>query len=246
MFEKEFRIQQKPVIICMAFIFASMSHNAFASSIANWQGYYIGGQIGKASSRSSWKYENANYFNTLGSTVVGNDFNLNTNGKYRGGYVGFNYQMDSFILGIEASALNTDLDASILSPFFPASDHYNSQLRWITTIKARLGYAYNQWLVSLTGGWARGSVAVTLNDVIANVRANKTQVANGWTVGPAIDYKFTNNFSVGLEYDYTKLKMNNQTISCASCVGSGAGFGVPLVDSVIKIQAVTARLSYYL
>ncbi len=62
-------------------LFLTLSTNVFAG---DWEGFYIGGQYGKAKSRTDWTYSNSNYFNTSGATVLGSDFNVNSTGNIGG------------------------------------------------------------------------------------------------------------------------------------------------------------------
>jgi hypothetical protein len=64
-----------------AALFLTLSTNVLAGG---WEGFYIGGQYGKAKSRTDWTYANANYFNTSGATVLGSDFNVNSTGNIGG------------------------------------------------------------------------------------------------------------------------------------------------------------------
>jgi outer membrane immunogenic protein len=222
---------------------------------ASWSGFYIGAQLGKGWNRADWQYTNSNYFNTHGLlipnylsvpglTPVGMDFDLDANGMMGGGNIGFNYQHGSLILGLEAAILDGDFKTDQQSPFF-STDRYTSNVRWFSTVKGRIGYAYRQWLIYINGGWAGGDVSLSLNDNIDNVYAHSTQWANGWTVGAGIDYKMTEHFSLGVAYDYIQLQLNNAVVSCADC-NIGLLFGTPMVDSRIRTQSVMARLTYFI
>jgi opacity protein-like surface antigen len=63
-------------------------------------------------------------------------------------------------------------------------------------------------------------------------------------VGPAIEYMITDSITLGLAYDYTKLKLNNKSLSCPNC-GTGDGAGTPAVNGTLKTNNVTTRISYF-
>lgn len=208
-----------------------------------WNGFYISGQLGSSWNTTDWNYTNANFFNTSGATLLGDDFSSSNWGKTVGANAGFNYQTGNLLLGIDGGYVNTDLNETNPNPFFPATESFTTYLHYITTAKARVGYALKKWLFNVNGGWAGGSVFLSIQDPGAAVKANTTQWANGWTVGTGIDYKVSKHVALGVAYDYVKLSVNNATVTCPSC-GTGVGLGTPTVDGDVKTQLVSARLSY--
>jgi outer membrane immunogenic protein len=209
-----------------------------------WEGFYVGGQYGKAKSRTDWTYNNPNYFNTQGTTVLGSDFNVNSTGNIGGLYMGYNYLFSLFLIGVEGSLQKASLNNTTASPYFPATDSETTNINRFGVVKGRLGYAYESWLLSLGGGWATGKAYLSVQNAGNNVVASSSQWVNGWTTGTAIEYKITEGFSIGLAYDYLKLKLNNKTLPCSNC-GTGVGLGAPAVTNTIKTNSVTTRLSYY-
>jgi opacity protein-like surface antigen len=222
-------------------IFLTASMNVIAGG---WEGFYFGGQYGKAKSRTDWTYDNANYFNTLDSTVLGSNFNVNSTGNIGGLYLGYNYVMSLFVIGFEGSLQKASLNNTTASPFFPATDSESTNINRFGALKGRIGYAYQSWLLSLGGGWATAKASLSVQDASNNVIASSSQWVNGWTTGTAVEYKVSDGFSLGLAYDYIKLKLNNKSLSCPNC-GTGVGLGSPVVNYTMKTNTVTTRLSYY-
>lgn len=214
-----------------------------AVTAAQWGGVYIGGQLGGAWSHTDWHYDNHNWFNTIGPTLVGTNFDLDASGVLGGGQAGFNYQSGAWVFGVEGSAAGADLDASRRSPFFPASDTYSTKISWLTTVTGRVGYAQDRWLAYAKAGWAGADIELTLFDHDTPVRAQSSTWANGWTVGGGAEYALAKGFSVAVEYDYADLDTDRWTVRCPTCPG-GVGGGVPIVDGDITVQSVTARLNY--
>jgi outer membrane immunogenic protein len=56
-----------------------------------WGGFYVGGQLGGAWSDTDWRYDNHNWFNTIGPALVGTNFDIDVSGIIGGGQAGFNY-----------------------------------------------------------------------------------------------------------------------------------------------------------
>jgi outer membrane immunogenic protein len=109
----------------------------------NWTGFYAGVHAG-----GGWA--------DLGIGDTGTGF-------IGGGQVGFNYQVNQWVWGLEAdisgSGIKNNL-ASIGTPFGPITANFN----WnsLTTLAPRFGYASDNWLVygKVGGAWADVSVSV--------------------------------------------------------------------------------------
>jgi len=106
----------------LAFITPALATDLISSSATTWQGFYVGGQLGGAWSDTDWRYDNHNWFNTIGADLVGTRFDIDASGILGGGQAGFNYQSGPWVVGIEGSVAGADLDGTIRSPFFPTSD----------------------------------------------------------------------------------------------------------------------------
>ncbi len=212
-------------------------------TVTQWGGLYIGGQVGGAWSTMDWRFDNANYFNTLGPNVLGTDFDHDASGVLGGGQAGFNYQAGAWVLGIEGSATAADLRDSIQSPFFPGFDAYTTEASWLATVTGRVGYASDRWLAYAKGGWAGADLRLNFYEANTGIRASSTDWTNGWTVGGGVEYALGRALSLALEYDYVGLDTDGWTLPCAGC-GSGVGGGAPVVDGDVAIQSVTARVNY--
>lgn len=222
-------------------LFAEMCF--LSAPCTSWQGVYFSAQIGNEWSQTHDRFTNRNYFNTLGSRLLGSRFNFHSDGCIRGGAVGYNCQRNCFVAGFECGTQNLNLKKNRASPFFPEVDVYTSNLQWVNSAKARVGYAYKRLLSFFTGGWAGGTVALTLTDTEEGVVANSRKWANGWTIGAGADYKIFDCLSLGLSYDYYQLSYHKKRTSCPTC-GSGVGLGTPIVNSFLQVQTLTLRLNW--
>jgi len=99
----------------------------------SWAGFYLGGQVGYGMDSVRWRNLGASAFfsppNSLtldrGSGVIG------------GGQLGYNFQYNRLVFGIEGSVSAADFDRSFASPYFPATDVWSSRLTWLTTVTGR-------------------------------------------------------------------------------------------------------------
>jgi outer membrane immunogenic protein len=207
-----------------------------------WGGFYVGGQLGGAWSETDWQYQNHNWFNTLGPTIVINTFDMDGSGLLGGGQAGFNYQSGAWLFGIEGSVAGADLSDSRPSPFFPTIDRYTSDITVLTTVTGRVGYARGRWLAYAKGGYAGADLELTLFDRIERVRASSDVWADGWTVGAGGEYALSPSLSLAVEYNYADLDTGDWRLRC-NCPG-GVGGGTPVMAGDIALQSVTARLNY--
>src|SRR5205085_386043 len=75
-----------------------------------------------------------------------------------------------------------------------------TKLRWLTTVRARLGYAWDRSLLYVTGGLAGGGVKSSVS--VAQFVGGPTLFSGstsdtrwGWTVGAGYEYAFTRTIS---------------------------------------------------
>jgi outer membrane immunogenic protein len=217
-----------------------------APAVADWSGFYAGGQLGAGWSNSDWDQINANYFNTIGPVLLGTETSINDTGFIGGVYGGYNGQIGPWVIGVEVdiTSVSDAVSKRMTSPFF-ATDSYKSQLDWLGSITGRFGYAWERWLLYGRGGWAGGEVRMRLNDPVLGIEAAKDTWSNGWTLGAGVEYKVQDCFSLGLAYDYAALDLNAEPLSCPLC-GTGPGFGSPIIDSDLRLQSLMVRATYYI
>jgi outer membrane immunogenic protein len=151
-------------------------------SIYNWTGPYAGLNLGY-----QWGQVTNNV--TEPSGIAG------------GGQIGYNWQMNPFVFGVE-----TDIQASAADDTFAP---YKFSNPWFGTLRGRIGFAVNNVLLYGTAGLAYGE----LKGEFFGLEEDKTLV--GWTAGAGIEYGFTQNWSAKLEYLYMDLGSRTYSITGA-------------------------------
>jgi outer membrane immunogenic protein len=140
--------------------------------------------------------------------------NFNTGGGIIGGTIGYNYQFGQWLLGGEA-----DLDWSNIQGTFSgtalggaAAFSLSSQLNWLETTRARVGWVWNRALFYGTAGAALGGVTTNASATAAGaaITASDTQTRFGWAAGAGVEYAFTNNISAKVEYLHVDLGTQTQ------------------------------------
>ena len=112
---------------------------------------------------------------------------------------GWNYQLDSFVMGIEADWALGGTVATNDDPLILTDLSFNN----IATLRARMGMAFDNTLFYFTGGLA--AVDMEFGADIAGTADSESQWVYGWTVGGGLEHAFTQNFSGRIEYLYVSL-----------------------------------------
>ena len=151
-----------------------------------WTGFYVGGHLG-----AGWSGDG---------------------GFLGGGQAGFNYQIGQSVLGVEgqlsATSIKDTVSAIVISPGFAvASASAEARLDWITTLAARVGWAFDRWLAygKVGGAWAHVSVDVlaNLNSIAgsASVSGSSNKTVSGWMLGFGAEYALWDNWTAKIEYN---------------------------------------------
>ena len=183
--------------------------------IFTWTGIYIGGQIGYAWASGSHNFTGFDpFFGPLGGTFLSTSAGGTPSGVIGGANVGYNYQINQWVLGLEGSVDGTSLSNTAVLAFPDGTSltaHTKADIQG--SIRGRLGVAWDRALIYATGGVAFGGFNTDFSlfnggagliggfPFFANGNVSTTRV--GWTVGGGIQYAITNNWSVRAEYRYT-------------------------------------------
>jgi len=141
----------------------------------NWTGFYAGLVGGHAWGRT--EHNRAGEFDA--------------NGYLLGGTIGYNFEIDDFVYGVEGDLVWTDTAGT----FGTAS----TNIDWVGTLRARAGYDFNGILPYVTGGFALSEI----KGVDTAVPYNTSEVQLGLTVGAGLEVGVTDAISVRAEYSYT-------------------------------------------
>ena len=141
----------------------------------SWTGCYVGVEGGGNWGRSE---QIARSGAAAGASITGG-FDLS--GGIAGGTVGCNYQISNFVIGVENdfSWTNKKGSAPDQLPFNTGAISTTSE-KWIDTLRGRVGYSWDRYLLYVTGGgaWADTSVNVT-----RLVSVTDSQTRTGWVAG---------------------------------------------------------------
>jgi outer membrane immunogenic protein len=129
-----------------------------AAPIFTWTGFYAGVNAGWG-----WR-DNDQQTAVLGGAVPGTLFfpDNGDGGFTGGGQIGYNYQIGSFVIGLETDIQWADTDQGENVAFIPAGvpgtfvpgTFDNDLSDWFGTVRARAGVAFDRVLIYATGGLA--------------------------------------------------------------------------------------------
>jgi len=204
--------------------------------IFTWTGYYIGVTAGYA-------FDQDHNFTLLGNTAApAADLAAGlrpgfvrdrSNGFTGGGELGYNYQFSNtsyfggtggVVAGIEADAAYVGPGSNSLYSAGAFNSFFHSRTEFVGTVRGRLGYAFNNFLIYGTGGFAYGGVddtAAFYNAAGLNTyNGARSTIRTGYAYGGGVAYaiptaSFLNFFrssAVTLKAEFIRYDLGTQSI----------------------------------
>jgi high affinity Mn2+ porin len=208
----------------------------------NWTGLYVGAHLGYAWGPSNWSAPP-----DLSSSL---DFDQSSdiftgNGSYIGGLqIGYDYMLPNrVVLGVQVDASFPgfpNLDGistggmSIFSAPATGLASYTESVLSSGTVRGRFGYAPGNWLFYATGGFAWTYDQLTLTQLADGTTDSPFLWRLGWAAGLGVEYALAPNWTVNIEYLFTKY--GNSSVMFPS---AGLQF-----TSDLSLQQARASLNY--
>ena len=238
------------------------------TAVANWSGFYVGADLGGVMQGGDGQ---SNFFQATPNDPARANLRQNqpANGTsfLAGLHAGFNWQFSSrFVAGIEADGSwmrpryafcrQTSIDSV---PCFDNTFGYgyvNSETRSLATVRGRLGYAFDRWMVYGTGGAAFTTVDTILATDCrlggcANSSATNFTVARfsnsrtGWVAGAGVEWILAHNWLVRGEYLHADFgTVTNSLLLNPATQCTPAGACGPSWSRQVKQDIVRVGLSY--
>lgn len=156
----------------------------------SWTGFYVGLDIGYA-------WQNARAVNTVfgPAPLV---LSPSPKGAIGGGFLGYNYQLGSIVVGVEG-----DIEGSGVSASGPFGAKLSQNVRG--SVRGRLGYALDRALFYATGGVTIGDVTFSAPGFPFPIAGGASTTRAGWNAGGGLEFAFTPNWTGRVEYRYSDL-----------------------------------------
>jgi outer membrane immunogenic protein len=174
---------------------------------SNWAGCYVGVTTGIAQ------------LNPTGSIYDGGaspEPSPSGAGFIGGGDVGCNWQQGKYVYGVEADISGMSGVGGHKLGQYDTDYTVTSKADWLGTLRGRIGYAFDSYLLYATGGLAVGNTQVALPTSAASL----SQTNWGWTVGAGVEYKLTSHWFARVEYLYVDLGSLNGAIGTSGYTSS--------------------------
>ncbi|MCQ0988401.1 outer membrane protein [Jiella marina] len=162
-------------------------------------------------------------------------------GLFGGAQAGFDYQMGSIVLGAVADIAASDIDSELsVSLGGLGSATAKSELKYLGTVRARLGYAMDRFMVYGHGGFAYGETEQSLSVTgLGTLTNDNNDTKTGYVVGAGLEYAAFDNISFQTEYSYVDLG----TDSIFSQSFGGGALNLNL-DESLDFHTVKASINY--
>jgi outer membrane immunogenic protein len=177
--------------------------------VFNWTGFYVGLNGGYAFDGGKSQITGSPAF--LGLAPAGNLKTIG-DGFTIGATVGYNYQINNFVAGLEADLNYIDVGKSVSQTISGVTTVVSQDPTYLGTVRGRLGVTFDRLLVYGTGGLAFGNqdAATTVSTGAGQFwSGGKDDIKFGWTLGAGVEYAVTNNLSAKIEYLYYDLGKTN-------------------------------------
>lgn len=158
----------------------------------SWTGAYVGVFGGITAGQSDYEFTGA-------ALSAPGSLDVSSSGALGGVQLGYDYQTGPWVFGAVADIAFTNHEASISGAGLEA----NSELKYLGTVRARAGYAFDRTLFYGHGGFAYGESEFEVTDGFSSISGDKGRT--GFTVGAGIEYAFTDQISFQTEYSYVDL-----------------------------------------
>jgi len=201
-----------------------------APAAFSWTGCYIGAHAGYG-----WGVARAE----------GDFADSKPRGFVGGGQVGCDYQASNWILGVDGSFTGSRMhdQRTELFPAGPFSrlDTFATKIDWLASATARVGYAWDRWLIYARGGgaWIRDRFNDSGTAFIVTFNEGNALTRTGWTAGGGVEYALARNWSFLVEYDY--YGFGTKSVTLAGCGGPGcagsASETFPLKQNLSVVKA---------
>jgi outer membrane immunogenic protein len=192
---------------------------AVIAPVFNWSGVFVGAQIGYGWGRNT-RENTGGFINSY-----------NSSGLLGGVHLGYNYQINNFVLGvvadIEAAGISGN-DAGVGGAIDGA------RVNWQGSLRARAGIAFDRALIYATGGLAFGGINYWTNSGGLVDSFNRTRA--GWTLGGGVEYAFTPNWTAHIEYRYTDFgRSSSPNFPGALPVSGAAGYQTKTTTHTVRL-----------
>lgn len=112
---------------------------------------------------------------------------------------GYNVVQGGLLLGVELDLNN----ANHVATYAVGTQAVTTELLYLASARARVGYDVGGFVPYITGGVAGGESVLKINDAVSNLSSRNLQL--GYTIGAGVEFAVTDQISVKSEYSYSNI-----------------------------------------
>jgi outer membrane immunogenic protein len=168
-------------------------------SVYSWTGCYIGGNAGGLWAKKDWT-----------SFTGAAESSVDISGGVAGGQVGCNYQVSTWVFGIQGDYDWTNANASSTDAVFLAATD-QTKIKALASITGRVGYTWDRFLGYVKGGgaWESDDYNISTPGLLSSLSETRT----GWTIGVGGEYAVNDWLTGFVEYDYYDFDTKSDTFT---------------------------------
>ncbi len=175
-----------------------------SASADDWSGPYAGIHAGTGKADADLQFDATTGF--VGSDIE-DGFSTSLEGRLAGGQVGYNWQKDNFVFGVEADATWSGVEGGYRNEYLGGNYHFQADVdvNWLTSLRARAGYVMPKTVIYGTGGVAFSRMDTKAASDYAGyplpyISDSGSATHSGWVLGGGIETKISTNVTARLEY----------------------------------------------
>ncbi|MDX7950090.1 porin family protein [Lichenihabitans sp. Uapishka_5] len=234
-----------------------------------WTGGYFGVNAGYAfdSDTRVTTVDGAGDANGVATGFRPGSIKASADGFTGGGQIGYNLQVPGFgggfggpgsgiVIGVEADAAYTDLSRGTAVSLNGATSSFRTGLDYLGTVRGRFGYAFNQFMVYGTGGFAYGGVNDRANfysggNGALEYAGHTDDMATGYAYGGGVEYalptssllNFFKSSAVTIKAEYLHYDLGKTDVA-TTATGANAATGTYTVRFKNEGDLARAGLNY--
>jgi len=194
-----------------------------------WCGFYFGGHLGYG-----WSKYNSLVSNPEDFAALGTDIASGPKGLALGFQTGYNWQFNQWVLGIESDASITPWEKNLPGQ---SAAYIHRRVDWLSTVRGRLGFAFDRSLIYATGGaaWVGASTQKQASSIPSAASFNGKA---GWVAGGGWEYKVNPNISWRVEALYYGFNKTQTSVVPGST-------SILLQEQLKSVTVVRGGVSWY-
>jgi outer membrane immunogenic protein len=249
----------KQLVLTSAFAVLALSSASYAAdftaettAVYEWSGFYAGLNAGYGFGGTT-----VNVTQNPNSVLFGADpfdYKINPAGFIGGAQVGYNYQVNAFVFGVEGDFQFSSIkktDGIVGLPLNPSgsqpisASETKSTIDYFGTLRARLGYTpTDRFMIYGTGGLIFANVQnesfTQYNNAIFDPSfryvGSESSLKTGFVIGAGTEYAFTNKITAKLEYLYYDLGKQTYTGTPLSGVSAfSVNYQTKNVGNIVRV-----------